>query len=333
MNFKKIMVLGCNSFSGSNFVNFCLEQNKNVLGISRSSINKNYMLKHLENKKRNSKFKFINANINTQLNIILSSIKQFKPEVIVNFIAQGEVRNSWKYPNDWYETNCMSVVKLTSKIYQHGFIKKYLAISTPEVYGSSKINIDENNCFNPSTPYAASKLSGDLHLLTLFKKYNFPVVFTRSSNVYGEHQQLYRIIPKTIINLKKNKKITLHGLGNSKRDFIHIYDVCSALYKIIENGKLGETYHISSKNKLLSIKKLVKIICKKMNKNFKHSTILVNENFGQDFVYDLNSEKLRKKLNWNDKINLEDGIDYTINWINQNWSYIKKDSTEYKHIT
>lgn len=331
MIFRKIMVLGCNSFTGSNFVNFCLEKNKKVLGISRSNSNEKYMLKYAGNKRILTNFNYINADINKDLKKILSSIKSYKPEVIVNFIAQGEVRNSWKHPKHWYQTNSMSVVNLTSELYKYKFLKKYLAISTPEVYGSSKMNIYENNFFNPSTPYASSKLSGDLHLITLFKKYNFPVIFTRSSNVYGEYQQLYRIIPKTIINLKKNKKIILHGLGNSKRDFIYISDVCNAFYKIIQNGNSGETYHISSKNKLFTIKKLVKIICKKMNKNFDLSTELVDENFGQDSIYNLNSDKLRKKLNWSDLVSLESGIDNTLKWINENWNNIKNDSTEYKH--
>ncbi len=332
MHFKKILVLGCNSFSGSNFVEYCLNKNKQVLGVSRSNTDKKYMLRYSLNKNKFSNFQFQIADINKDLNKIISLIKNFKPEVIVNFIAQGEVRNSWRYPRNWYETNSMSVVNLTSKIYEFKFIKKYLAISTPEVYGSSEKKIIENNSYNPSTPYAASKLSGDLHLKTMFKKYNFPVIFTRSSNVYGEYQQLYRIIPKTIINLKKNKKITLHGLGNSKRDFIHILDVCCSLYKIIQNGKLGETYHISSRNKLLSIKNLVKIICRKMNKDFDDLTILIKENYGQDSIYNLNSNNLRKKLNWNDEISLDTGIDYTLKWINENWENIKKDSTEYKHI-
>ena len=95
-----------------------------------------------------------------------------------------------------------------------------------------------------------------MHLLTLFKKYNFPVIFTRSSNIYGEHQQLYRIIPKTIINLKKNKKITLHGMGNARRDFIHVYDVCSAIYKSICYGKLGGNLSYSKQKKTNYNKKI-----------------------------------------------------------------------------
>ena len=90
------------------------------------------MLRYFNNQKINSKFKFINANINTDLKKISSSIKKYRPEVIVNFIAQGEVRTSWKYPNHWYQTNCMSIINLTNEIYNYSFIKKYIAISTPE---------------------------------------------------------------------------------------------------------------------------------------------------------------------------------------------------------
>ena len=153
---------------------------------------------------------------------------QEEPEIVANFAAQGEVRNSWRLPDQWYQTNCMGVVRLTEELRKRDYLWKYVTSSTPEVYGSTEKNLEENHHYLPSTPYAASKLAGDLHLITLYKRYHFPVVFTRAANVYGIHQQLYRIIPRTIIYLKLGETLELHGGGKSVRSFIHIRDVADA---------------------------------------------------------------------------------------------------------
>ena len=182
-------------------------------------------------------FEFYQHDLNTDLESILEIVDKHKPSIIINFSAQGEVRNSWKYPEQWFLTNCLSVVKLTNQLRKRDFIKKYISVSTPEVYGATKKNIIENHNYYPSTPYAASKLAGDLHLITLFKHYSFPVVFTRSANVYGVHQQLYRIIPRTIIYLKLGKTIELHGGGASIRTFVNIKDV-----PVLAMGPSQETF-------------------------------------------------------------------------------------------
>ena len=262
---------------------------------------------------------------------ILEIIDSFKPEVVINFSAQGEVRNSWKFPEHWYTTNCLSIVKLTNALVKRKFIKRYISISTPEVYGTTNKRLLDSNFYNPSTPYAASKLAGDLHLNTLLKKYNFPVVFSRSANVYGPHQQLYRIIPRTIIYLKMRKKIKLHGKGESKRSFIHIKDVVEAIHRIIKFGKIGEVYHVAPKANEISIYKIVKLICNIMGYDFNLCVKLISENYGQDASYILNSNKIRKNFDWSEKISLNEGIKETIDWIEFNWKTIAKMGNSYIH--
>ena len=175
------------------------------------------------------------------------------------------VEESWDKPIDWYTTNFLSNVKMLEKIKKFKFIKKFINFTTPEVYGNTDNWLKESFSFNPSTPYALSRAATDFHLKLIFKVDKFPVVFTRTANVYGPHQQLYRIIPKTIVSFIKNKNLQLHGGGRSFRSFIHIDDVSNALYLILKNGKVGETYHIST-NKLISIKKLVDFIGLKVKK-------------------------------------------------------------------
>ena len=327
---KTALILGSNSFTGSHLVQKFLEKEYKVIGISRSKQYSNIMLPYLYSDKKHSNFKFLQLDANNNLKEILEICDSYEPSIIANFAAQGEVRNSWKFPSQWYQTNTISVVKLTDELRKRDYIQKYLAASTPEVYGSTQNNISESFNYNPSTPYAASKLGGDLHLMTLFKNYNFPVAFTRSANVYGVHQQLYRIIPRSIIYLKLNKKIQLHGNGQSQRSFINIKDVSDATFKVISKGKNGEIYHIS-KNEFVTIYSLVQKICEIMGFNFEESTELVSENFGQDSKYSISSKKIKKELNWSPKVSLETGLVETIKWINDNWKIIQKMPLEYVH--
>jgi dTDP-glucose 4,6-dehydratase len=210
-------------------------------------------------------------------------------------------------------------------------IKKYLNFSTPEVYGNTTSLMKESDTFAPTTPYAISRSAQDFNLLAYYKTYNFPVVLTRAANIYGPYQQSYRIIPKVIISILTNKKIPVHGKGDTLRSFVYMPDVSTALYKILLDKKnLGETFHISSK-RFISILELIKLINKLM-KVKKKNTYHVKERDGKDLRYTLNSNKIRNYYSWSENNNLEEGIISTINWIKKNLNYFKKASLKYSHI-
>ncbi len=325
---KKILVLGSNSFCGSSFTNYVLKKGFKVVGVSRSNEYHSVFLSY-KNNKHISNFKFYKIDINKNLNKLIKLIKIEKFNFIVNFAAQGMVAESWKNPIDWYKTNLLSQVDMFQKIQNCKFIKKIIQFSTPEVYGDIKKPLKESFNFSPSTPYATSRASLDIHLKNLFYNYKLPIIFTRTANVFGPTQQIYRIIPKSIMCLRKKKKIFLDGGGNSIRSFIYIDDVSEALYKIVIKGKLGETYHIST-NKFISIKKIVRKIEKLLN-NKKKLIFNREDRIGKDHSYKLSSKKIRKSLKWKPKIHIEDGINKTINWIENNFTYLNKVDTEYKH--
>ena len=161
---------------------------------------------------------------------------------------------------DWFETNLIAQIKLHDIIRNCRSIKKYIHFTTPEVYGNTSKKIKESFNFSPTTPYAVSRAACDMHLMSYYNAYNFPVIFTRAANVYGPGQQMFRIIPKTIYCALSNKKLNLHGGGLSRRSFIHIEDVSDAVYKICRNGRIGHSYHIST-NETITIKALVKKLC------------------------------------------------------------------------
>ncbi|MBU1912708.1 MAG: GDP-mannose 4,6-dehydratase, partial [Candidatus Omnitrophica bacterium] len=245
---EKVVVIGSNSFSGSSFIAHCLSEGLQVLGISRSKELMEVFLPYKWNKVNKPKdlFRFEQLDINRDSEAIAKVIQEFRPDYVVNFAGQSMVAQSWEHPEHWYQTNVIGNVKLHDKLRHFNFLKKYVHVSTPEVYGNCSGKITESSPFNPSTPYAASKAACDMHLVTFLKQYRFPVVFTRAANVYGPGQQLYRIIPRAILYIKLKKKIPIHGGGHSVRSFIHIKDVADATLKIARKAALGDCFHIST---------------------------------------------------------------------------------------
>lgn len=330
INIKKVLIIGSNSFSGSHLVYYFLENTDcEVIGISRSQEYSSIFLPYLyKKKKRPDRFTFYQMDINKDLRQIVNLIDQEKPEVIINFAAQGNVQYSWTNPEHWFRTNCLGIANLADNLKNKRYIKKYIQVSTPEVYGPCENFKENSNYYNPTTPYAASKAAGDLFLSALFKKYNFPVSFIRSTNVYGIHQQLYRIVPRSVIYVKKGWKIPLHNGGEVMRSFVHITDVVDGIYKVMQKGRAGDVYHFSSKP--LPIKNLVEKVCDKMKADFKDSVELSAAR-NPDFVYDLNCDKARKELNWKPKVSLDSGIKEVIDWINHNWQEVLDSPLEYVH--
>ena len=327
---NKIFILGSNSFSGSNFLNYCLSKNNKIIAISRSQqIKKRYNPYY--NIKDNKLLKFFKLDLNNDLEKIIDLIKKIKPEYIVNYASQSMVAESWDFPGDWYRTNVSSTINFLEEIKKMKFLKKYIHFSTPEVYGSTKKSIKESDLFQPSTPYANSRACTDTHLNFLIRQFNFPGIITRAANVYGPYQRGYRIIPKTIYKIIKNSKLDLHGGGNSKRSFIHIDDVSQAVYKIMLNKNSYNSYHISTDEKI-SIKNLVKLICNKMNYNFNDLVNITSERKGKDLNYFLNSNRLKKEFNWRSKTTLENGIFSTINWMQNYINDFNENDFYYKHI-
>ncbi len=239
---EKILVIGSNSFSGSSFCAFALKQGAHVLGTSRSAEPVDALLPYKWSD--HARFQFHQLDLNQDLPAINALIAKEKPSYVVNFAAQSMVAESWENPADWFLTNAVSTIKLHNELRQLNFLKRYVHISTPEVYGSCSGFVTEDNPFNPSTPYAVSRAAADMSLRTFYQAYQFPVVSTRAANVYGPGQQLYRIIPRTILFILMGKKIQLHGGGHSTRSFIHIDDVSDATWKIMLSGQNGDTYHI-----------------------------------------------------------------------------------------
>lgn len=323
----KIAVLGSNSFSGASFVAQALKAGHDLIGISRSQ---EPTVAFLPYRWENGTLKFYQCDINNDREHIVSILEAFQPEVIVNFAAQSMVAESWQNPDHWYQTNVLGNVRLLESLRMLPYIKKYVHVSTPEVYGSCSGLVTEEAPYNPSTPYASSRAACDMHLMNLFKNYDFPVMFTRAANVYGPGQQLYRIIPRTMLYIKLGRKLQLHGGGLSVRSFIHARDVAEGTLKVIEKGKAPHIYHLSTTHQI-SIRDLVHLICRRMQVDFNEFVEVTQERPGKDAAYLLSSQRAQEELGWEAKISLEEGLEETYFWIEKHLESLKQESLEYVH--
>jgi len=321
----RTIVIGSNSFSGQDFIRHILDNDHEVVGISRSSQKEQYELSY---NKKDSNFKFSQLDLNGDTERIIGEIKDFSPHYVVNFAAQSIVEHSWNCPEDWYNTNVTSLAKLLPTLSDTDSLVRYLQISTPEVYGSCEDRIVESRNYNPSTPYASSKAAADA-LLNVYHKQGLPVCWVRSANVYGARQQLFKIIPKVVVSILQGKKLPLHGGGFSTRSFIHISDVSKAELLVLKEGDVGGIYHISHEEEV-SIRDLVALICQKMGKSFADCVDEVGERKGKDRAYTLDSKKLNG-LGWFSEVKLEEGIEEVIAWVKEHRVHEKGLPLDYIH--
>lgn len=325
----RYLVLGSNSFSGASFVRFLLEKGDSVVGISRSPEPHEAFLPYrwLEEP---GDFAFHALDLNHDIDEIDAVIRRTRPQYVVNFAAQSMVAESWQHPEHWFETNVVATVRLHERLRQLDFLDKYVHVTTPEVYGSTSGRVREDAPFNPSTPYAVSRAAADMSLRSYFKAYDFPVAFTRAANVFGPGQQLYRIVPRTVLFVRLGRMLQLHGGGLSERSFIHAADVADATDRVARSGRPGETYHIAT-DRQVSIRKLVEMICDRLDARFEDSVEVVGERLGKDAAYCLDSAKIRDELGWNDDTTLEEGINQTVAWVERYFEALTKLPIEYQH--
>jgi len=323
-----LLVIGSNSFSGASFVEHALDQGARVIGTSRSPEPVGAFLPYRWKPVRD--FEFHQSDLNRDLAGLMDLVRSARPEYVVNFAAQSMVAESWQHPEDWFQTNVVATVKLHDQLRKCDFLRKYVHVSTPEVYGSCSGFVAETQAFNPSTPYAVSRAAADMSLKTFHAAYGFPVAWTRAANVYGPGQQLYRIIPRTVLFVRLNRKIQLHGGGVSQRSFIHARDVADATLRIARDGRVGEAYHVST-DRIISIRELVEMICARMGARFEDHVDVVGERLGKDAAYLLDSRKLRSELGWQDRVSLEQGVDQVIAWVDANLDELRRQTMDYVH--
>lgn len=329
---QKVLVIGSNSFSGASFIRFLRgEPGLEIAGVSRSAAPlPPFAPHHWEEEKQQAAYTFHQLDLGRDLERIVALAADMKATHVVNFAAQGMVAESWLKPEDWYQTNTLSTIMLHDRLRNLPSLRKYVHVSTPEVYGSTEGLISENRRYNPSTPYATSRAACDMSLHNFYENYGFPVVWTRAANVYGPGQQLYRVIPRMIMAILTAKKLQLHGGGHSIRSFVHIRDVAVATWAIAREAEPGNIYHLST-DRFISIRDLVALVCQSMGESFEKHVEEAPERDGKDAAYLLNADKARKEFAWHPGVSLEAGIAETILWVKEHFEVLRHLPLHYIH--
>jgi dTDP-glucose 4,6-dehydratase len=326
----KAVVLGANSFSGQDFVDLLLDRPEfSVVGVSRSAERSRAFLRYKLRKNLDA-YRYHKLDMNADMDRILQLLDAERPEYIVNFAAQSEVAPSWEHPEHWFQTNTVALARLVNHLRRQNYLKRYLHVSSPEAYGSCVGNVTEETPDNPSTPYAASKAAADMLLSVYHKQFGFPLVTVRATNVYGARQQLFKIVPRSVIYIKTGKTIQLHGGGKAVKSYIHIRDVSRGELAILEQGTLGQRYHLSP-DQGIAVRDMVELICKRMQRSLTDCTESVAERPGQDAAYVIDSTKARRQFGWKPKISYEEGLNDVIDWVELNWHEISAQPLAYEH--
>ena len=336
---KKVIVTGGLGFIGSNFINLLLNRGYFVINVDKVSYSSN---ENIFNKKTKN-YVFIKNNLfNSDKNFRI--LKKFKPIAIFNFAAESHVDRSIDNPDIFVENNFLSTLKLVEAVRKYLKIKKnkkfkFIQISTDEVYGDSvnkKIKTKENDPYEPSSPYASSKASGDLLIKSYVKTFKFPGIITNSCNNFGKFQNVEKFIPTVILSILKKRNIPIYGNGLQKREWIFVEDHSEALIYILKKGKAGESYNIGSgvvKSNLEVANKIKNYFSKKYFYNKKISKIKkVIDRPGHDRLYNLNSTKI-KSLGWKIKSNFDNKLKCTVDWyVNNALKFFSKKSLNLKRL-
>ena len=320
----KILVTGGCGFIGSNFIRYLYDKNSDskIEIINVDSLTYAGNLDNLKGISDKKNYFFENCDIRN-LKEIDKIFNLFRPEIVVNFAAESHVDRSISNSAIFVETNIGGTNNLINLSLKYK-IKKYIQVSTDEVYGDLIDNepaFIETSEIKPSSPYAASKAAADLLVLSFYRTFNLPAIITRCSNNYGPYQHTEKLIPKVIRNSLDNKKIPIFGDGKNIRDWIYVDDHCSGILSAINNGKFGQIYNFGGNCEIRNIDIVKKIL--ELTNSSNNLINFVEDRLGHDYRYAINSSKANNDLGWSPEVDFDAGISRTIEWYKSNNEWVQ----------
>lgn len=315
-----LLVTGGAGFIGSCFVRYMLKNHPDYKIINLDALTYAGNLDNLKDVETNPNYSFVHGNIcDKQLVDALMS----QVDACVNFAAESHVDRSITGPEIFIQTNVGGTLNLLEMAKKHK-ISRYLQVSTDEVYGTlGKTGyFTETTPLAPNSPYSASKASADMLVRAYYETYKMPVLTTRCSNNYGPYQFPEKLIPLFISNLLKGEKVPVYGDGMNIRDWLYVYDHCSAIDTVLHKGRLGEVYNIGGNNEKANIE-ITKLLIKELGRD-ESSIKYVEDRLGHDRRYAIDSSKIQNELGWHPSVTFEEGIKITIDWYLNNQDWIKR---------
>lgn len=326
---KKYLVTGGAGFIGSNFVYYMLKKYRDIQLVNLDKLTYAGNLENLKDAERDSRHIFVQGNI-CDKELISNLFEKYSFDYVINFAAESHVDRSITNPEIFVQTNVMGTVNLlqrakeawydtASKTWKDG--KKYLQVSTDEVYGAlgDEGYFTEKTPLSPHSPYSSSKASADHFVMSFHDTYGMPVNITRCSNNYGPYQFPEKLIPLMINNVRHHKQLPVYGDGMQVRDWLYVEDHCKAIDTVVNGGKSGEIYNIGGHNEHPNIF-IIKTIIEHLHNRLKDDGISedlikhVEDRLGHDRRYGIDPTKIKNNLGWYPETPFEKGIVQTINW-------------------
>lgn len=325
-----ILVTGCAGFIGSNFVHTWLSSNDEpVINLDKLTYAGN--LENLASLKNDQRHIFVKGDIGDR-DLVGQLLAQYQPRAVINFAAESHVDRSIHGPGDFIQTNVVGTFNLLEAVRAHWSTQtehdkqvfRFLHVSTDEVYGTLEAKdppFAETKAFEPNSPYAASKASSDHLVRAWHHTYGLPVLTTNCSNNYGPYHFPEKLIPLIISNALAGKPLPIYGDGMQIRDWLYVEDHCRAIARVLETGKVGETYNIGGWNEMANID-VVKTICTRLDslrpredgKPHAEQIVFVKDRPGHDRRYAIDARKIENELGWRPQETFESGIQKTVQW-------------------
>jgi dTDP-glucose 4,6-dehydratase len=326
---QTLLVTGGAGFIGANFV---LQARKaqwaNVVNLDKLTYASN--LQSLAEVQDDPNYHFVQGDIGSS-ELVSYLLEQYQPDAIINFAAESHVDRSIHNPQDFIQTNLLGTFQLleASRLYWQKLSSqrqkqfRFLHVSTDEVYGSlspTDTPFREDTPYAPNSPYAASKAGSDHLVRAYYHTYGLPTLTTNCSNNYGPRQFPEKLIPLTILNALDGKPLPIYGDGQNVRDWLYVADHCDALYLVLRQGCIGETYNIGGQNEQTNLN-VVEKICAVLDdlvpkSSFKHSSLIafIKDRPGHDRRYAIDCEKIYRELGWQPKESFDSGLLKTVQW-------------------
>ena len=334
-----IFVTGGAGFIGANFVlDWLANVDEPVVNIDKLTYAGN--LENLSSVQGDSRHIFVQADIGDD-ETLAKLLAEHQPRAVVNFAAESHVDRSIHGPEDFIQTNVVGTFRLLEAVrsYWNGLDAKaktdfrFLHVSTDEVYGTLSLAdpaFTENNNYEPNSPYSASKAASDHLVRAWHHTYGLPVLTTNCSNNYGPLHFPEKLIPLMIVNALAGKSLPVYGDGMQIRDWLYVRDHCSAIRRVLEAGKLGDTYNVGGWNEKANIE-IVKTVCALLDElrpradgqSYAEQITYVTDRPGHDRRYAIDARKLERELGWKPAETFETGIRKTVQWYLDNPEWVQ----------
>lgn len=298
---------------------------KKVIGIGRNPLRPEPFSLNIEDRPG---YEYHARHITYELDLLLELLDREKPDVIVNFAAQGEGAVSWKHSWRFFETNSMALARLSEELMKRDWLERFIQIGTSEMYGSVDHAVTEEEPIKPTSPYAASKVAFDMYLVSVHRFLKFPMNIIRPSNCYCPGQLLHRVIPKTIWCGLTGNKLPLHGGGKAEKSYMHARDLGRAIHLVAEKAPLGTIYNCGP-DQPTSIREVVERTAKAMGKPFEEICEMSEDRLGQDSRYWLDSSTIKRDLGWSAEVDWDEGLADMVEWGERYRDEIAKWPTDY----